>query len=332
VFKREEFIKSIFSISSPKEFNEKALELFRFQVENVEPYSRFVAHLGVNYSQIEEHTEIPFLPISFFKSEKIISSNLGVNGVFRSSGTTGSVKSEHLVHDFDLYKSSFMNYFNSIYGNPKEAVVLALLPSYLGRKDSSLVYMVNELIQSSESLDSGFYLENTSELASKIEQLKNEKKPVYLFGVTFALLALAEQYKGASWGHLTVIETGGMKGKGEELTRGELHSLLSSKLGLSTVYSEYGMTELFSQAYAEGEWFTSPKWMKILVRETEDPFSYVPLNRTGGINIIDLANVDSCAFIATQDLGKLNAENKFQVLGRFDNSDVRGCNLMIQSL
>lgn len=332
MFKREEFIKSIFSLDSPTDFNEKALELFRFQAENVEPYKRFIDYLDFNTDSIGTIEEIPFLPISFFKSEEILSSGLRSNGVFRSSGTTGSIQSEHHVHDFSLYEKSFTNYFKEKYGQTEDLVILALLPSYLERNDSSLVYMADNLIKSSKNPSSGFYLDNLDELVRKIEYLKNSDKKTILLGVTFALSELADNFPTSDWSHVTIIETGGMKGRGKELTRTELHKTLKSALHVNSVHSEYGMTELFSQAYSEGEWFTCPKWMQILIRETEDPFSYTQENRTGGINVIDLANVDSCAFIATQDLGKLNSKGEFQVLGRFDNSEVRGCNLMVSEI
>jgi len=332
MFKREDFITSIFSLNSTKEFNEKTMELFQFQAQHVEPYKRFINFLGLNASAIHTLEEIPFLPISFFKSEKILCEDLRSNGIFRSSGTTGSIQSKHHVHDFNLYEKSFETYFTLNYGEAKDSVILALLPSYLERDDSSLVYMVNDLIKKSNNPASGFYLTDLNALVQKIENLKSSDKKVILFGVTFALLELVEKYSDANWSHLTIIETGGMKGRGKELTRAELHKTLKSALKPFSIHSEYGMTELFSQAYSKGEWFTSPSWMKVMIREVEDPFAYAARGRTGGINIIDLANVDSCAFIATQDLGKLNAKNEFQVLGRFDHSEVRGCNLMVSDV
>ncbi len=329
MFKREEFIKSVFRLDSFVEFNEKAMELFRFQAENVEPFKRFLDFLKIQPESIHTIEQIPFLPISFFKSELILSEGLPSNGAFRSSGTTGSIPSEHHVYDFSLYEKSFNSFFESTYGSPEDLVILALLPSYLERNDSSLVYMVNHLISSSKNASSGFYLQNHEELVEKINGLKASGKKVILFGVTFALLELAEKFPNSDWSHVTIIETGGMKGRGKELTRAELHKTLKSALSIKSIHSEYGMTELFSQAYSKDEWFMTPNWMKILIREVEDPFTYAKLGRTGGINVIDLANVDSCAFIATQDLGKLNEHGQFQVLGRFDHSEVRGCNLMV---
>jgi len=332
MFKREDFITSLFRLNSSTEFNAKSLELFQFQARQVEPYERFIDYLGVEINSVDSVEKIPFLPISFFKSELILSNGLRSNGVFRSSGTTGSVQSEHHVYDFSLYEKSFYSNFTQMYGAAEDLVILALLPSYLERTDSSLVHMVDNLMKKSENPASGFYLDNYDELVEKIESLEHSDKRIILFGVTFALLELAKKISTSQWHHVTIIETGGMKGRGKELTRTELHHTLKTALNVNCIYSEYGMTELFSQAYSEGEWFSAPNWMKIMIREVEDPFTYAQLGRTGGINVIDLANVDSCAFISTQDLGKLNSQDQFQVLGRFDHSEARGCNLMVSEL
>jgi hypothetical protein len=280
--------------------------------------------------------QIPFLPIQFFKSHEVISSTNPVQETFTSSGTTGMITSKHLVTDVTLYEQSYRNAFSQFYGNIEDYAVLALLPSYLERKGSSLIYMVNDLIQLSNNTNSGFYLHNYDELTSKLIELDSEGQNVLLIGVTYALLDLIEQ-QNFQLQNTIVIETGGMKGKRKEIIREELHEILCKGFGVSNIHSEYGMTELLSQAYSLGNGiFECPNWMQILIRDTEDALSYVSTGKTGGINVIDLANINSCSFIATQDLGKKYPNNhasrqtgSFEVLGRFDNSDIRGCNLMV---
>ncbi|WP_196887243.1 acyl transferase [Aureivirga sp. CE67] len=320
----------IFDIKTEEEFNNAALDVFRFQVKNNEVYGRFVKYLGINPEEIKEIEKIPFLPIQFFKTEKILSTTDTVKQIFLSSGTTGSVQSQHLVTDLGLYEQSYLKAFEQFYGNIEDYTVLALLPSYLEREGSSLIYMVNDLINKSKNSKSGFYLHNLEELKNTLNELDISGEKVLLIGVSFALLDLIEEYN-FQLKNTIVMETGGMKGKRKEMIRTELHEVLKKGFGLSEIHSEYGMTELLSQAYSKGHGiFETPSWMKILIRNTEDPFEIFPLKKAGGINVIDLANINSCSFIATQDLGKKMDANLFEILGRFDNSDIRGCNLLIQ--
>lgn len=320
----------IFTLSTEPEFNRLALSVFRFQYQNNEVYRSFVNSLNVNIEAINQYSQIPFLPIEFFKTRGVI-----CNGkkdefiVFTSSSTTSQTPSRHIVSDISIYEQSFLEGFERVYGKPSDLVILALLPNYLERKGSSLVYMFDKLIKLSNNPTSGFFLEDHDKLIQTLQALKRSNTKTLLIGVTYALLDLAE--KGISLNDdFIVMETGGMKGRREELLKEELHQILKQKLGVSTIHSEYGMTELLSQAYSKGEGiFECPPWMKILVREIDDPLSYVKENRTGGINVIDLANINSCSFIATQDLGRLKGNGQFEIMGRFDNSDVRGCNLMV---
>ncbi len=319
----------IFSISNQKQFEKIALKVFRFQYDNNEVYRQFCQHLKVDKQQVKSLLQIPFLPIQFFKSHQIISGNDAIETTFTSSGTTGIATSQHLVTDLSLYESSYRQAFSQFYGNIEDYVVLALLPSYLEREGSSLIYMVKDLIERSNHPESGFYLHNLDELTAKLINLDQSGQNVILIGVTYALLDLIDKQKFAL--HNTIImETGGMKGKRKELIREELHEILCCGFGVSQIHSEYGMTELLSQAYSFGEGvFECPPWMQILIRDTEDALQYIADGKTGGINVIDLANINSCCFIATQDLGKKNPNATFEVLGRFDSSDIRGCNLMV---
>ena len=301
---------------------------FCFQYENVLVYRKFCETLGVEIDSIDSITDIPFLPIQFFKSEQVISSQHKSQMVFTSSGTTGSTTSKHFIADIELYETSFTRAFRQIFGNPEDLVILALLPSYLERQDSSLVYMVNSLIEATGNPNSGFYLNNTSSLAETLVALEEQGQKTLLIGVSFALLDLIED-RTFLLNNTMVMETGGMKGRRKEMIREELHEKLRSGFGVSRIYSEYGMTELLSQAYSQGDGiFRCPPWMKILTRDPEDALTYVN-NKTGGLNIIDLANRYSCSFIATQDLGKCYHDGSFEILGRFDTSDIRGCNLMV---
>ena len=326
----------IFTIANQKQFEKIALKVFRFQYENNSVYRDFCDFLKVEKRSVKSLQQIPFLPIQFFKSHEVISSTNPVQETFTSSGTTGMITSKHLVTDVTLYEQSYRNAFSQFYGNIEDYAVLALLPSYLERKGSSLIYMVNDLIQLSNNTNSGFYLHNYDELTSKLIELDSEGQNVLLIGVTYALLDLIEQ-QNFQLQNTIVIETGGMKGKRKEIIREELHEILCKGFGVSNIHSEYGMTELLSQAYSLGNGiFECPNWMQILIRDTEDALSYVSTGKTGGINVIDLANINSCSFIATQDLGKKYPNNhasrqtgSFEVLGRFDNSDIRGCNLMV---
>ena len=319
----------IFEIKSSQDFDEKALETFRFQAENNLVYKQYLSLLNVASGAVKTVSDIPFLPIQFFKSHKIVSSTDSIEQVFLSSGTTGSLQSKHYVTDVSLYKESYLNAFEYFYGDVEEMVVLALLPSYLEREGSSLIYMVEDLIDKSNQPESGFYLNNLGELYQVLIDLESQKKKVLLVGVSFALLDLIEKYK-FQLKNTIVMETGGMKGKRREMIRQELHATLKEGFGVSEIHSEYGMTELLSQAYSKGHGvFECPPWMKVLIRDTEDPLSLLPDGKSGGINVIDLANKNSCSFIAIQDLGKILTNDSFEVLGRFDNSDIRGCNLLI---
>ena len=322
-------INNIFSIKNEIEFNKKALEVFNHQFKNNKVYRSFCDLLYIHPSDITKIEDIPFLPIQFFKQRKIVSSLDEVDEIFTSSGTTGSITSKHYVTDINLYKQSYLNGFHHFYGDIEEYTVLALLPNYLERKGSSLVYMVDDLIRKSKQEESGFYLNNLEDLAKKLTQLNHQHKKVLLIGVSFALLDLIEKHQFRLTNTI-IMETGGMKGRRKELIRNELHQLLSAGFGVEKIHSEYGMTELLSQSYSKGNGiFETPPWMKILTRDTEDALTIQPTGNTGGINVIDLANYNSCSFIATQDLGKTHHNNTFEIIGRFDNSDIRGCNLMV---
>lgn len=322
-------INNIFSIKNEIEFNKKALEVFKHQFKNNKVYRSFCDLLYIHPSDITKIEDIPFLPIQFFKQRKIVSSLDEVDELFTSSGTTGSITSKHYVTDINLYKQSYLNGFHHFYGDIEEYTVLALLPNYLERKGSSLVYMVDDLIRKSKQEESGFYLNNLEDLAKKLTQLNHQHKKVLLIGVSFALLDLIEKHQFRLTNTI-IMETGGMKGRRKELIRNELHQLLSAGFGVEKIHSEYGMTELLSQSYSKGNGiFETPPWMKILTRDTEDALTIQPTGNTGGINVIDLANYNSCSFIATQDLGKTHHNNTFEIIGRFDNSDIRGCNLMV---
>ncbi|WP_426090765.1 acyl transferase [Flavobacterium sp. DSR3-2] len=319
----------IFTISSQKQFEKIALKMFRFQYENNKVYQEFCDFLKTDPQKVKSLQQIPFLPIQFFKSHEVVSNTNPIQETFTSSGTTGIITSKHLVTDVSLYNESYRKGFSEFYGNIEDYVVLALLPSYLEREGSSLIYMVKDIIAESNHPESGFYLHNHHELIAKLIALDEVGQNVILIGVTFALLDLIEKQQ-FQLQHTIIMETGGMKGKRKEMIREELHEQLCKGFGVSAIHSEYGMTELLSQAYSLGNGvFECPSWMQILVRDTEDALTYIQDGKTGGINVIDLANINSCSFIATQDLGKKNPNNSFEVLGRFDNSDIRGCNLMV---
>ena len=321
--------KDIFNITSQKQFDKLALKVFRFQHENNKVYREFCDFLNTNPQKVKTIQQIPFLPIQFFKSHEVISSTDVIQEIFTSSGTTGMITSKHLVTDISIYEESFRNAFSEFYGNIEDYTVLALLPSYLERDGSSLIYMVNDLIEHSNNAHSGFYLNNYDELIAKLISLDNSGQNVLLIGVTYALLDLIE-LQNFQLKNTIIMETGGMKGKRKEMIREELHEILSKGFGVENIHSEYGMTELLSQAYSFGKGiFECPNWMQILIRDTEDALSYVDYGKNGGINVVDLANINSCSFIATQDLGKYHSNNSFEILGRFDNSDIRGCNLMV---
>ena len=326
----------IFNISSAKQFEKIALKVFRFQYDNNVVYREFCEFLKQDKQTVKSLYQIPFLPIQFFKSHEVVSNTNPSETIFTSSGTTGSATSKHFVTDLSLYEQSYRQAFSQFYGNIEDYTILALLPSYLEREGSSLIYMVEDLIKLSNNPDSGFYLHNNAELLEKIKKLASKGQNIILIGVTYALLDLIEYAQSAAiplqefGSSLIIMETGGMKGRRKEMIREELHEILTKGFGVSVIHSEYGMTELLSQAYSLGNGiFECPNWMQIHIRDTEDPLTYIANGKTGGINVIDLANINSCSFIATQDLGKKNPNNSFEVLGRFDNSDIRGCNLMV---
>ena len=318
----------IFSIQSEEEFEKCAIDIFKYQAKNCTVYRDFLNLLNIDIASISNVSEIPFLPIQFFKSHKIVSNDNTIEQVFLSSGTTGS-QSQHLVTDISMYEESYNRGFKQFYGNIEDYTILALLPSYLERDGSSLIYMVDDLIKKSNNTKSGFFLENTSKMIEIIrESLENDEKTLIL-GVSYALLDLVETHQ-FKLNDAIVMETGGMKGRRREMIREELHFELTNGFGLEKIHSEYGMTELLSQAYSKGDGvFECPPWMQILIRDTEDPLSLISNGKTGGVNVIDLANINSCSFIATQDLGKKFENGTFEILGRFDNSDIRGCNLLI---
>nr|WP_131536146.1 acyl transferase [Pedobacter nototheniae] len=320
----------IFSIQNTAQFNVVALETFKFQANNCAVYKEYIHHLGVNVQSVNRVEQIPFLPISFFKSHNILSSTNPIEITFSSSGTTGMVTSSHHVTDVKLYEQSYLQAFNQFYGNIEDYCFLALLPSYQQRSGSSLIYMVNDLIEKSKHSKSGYFLYNHDDLLNTLLDLKSKNQKTVLIGVTYALLDFIEQHD-VNFPDLIVMETGGMKGKRKEMVREELHEQLTKGFGIKSIHSEYGMTELLSQAYSLGEGvFNCPNWMQVLIRDTNDPLTLIEKGKTGGINVIDLANINSCSFIATQDLGRINNDGSFEVLGRFDNADIRGCNLLVQ--
>ena len=319
----------IFEISTEAEFLPLCLEVFAYQFKNSPVYRTFCEHLDKSPASVRQIQDIPFLPVEMFKIKKIKTQTSADEVRFKSSGTTGSQVSTHYVTDPEIYRNSFMGGFQKFYGPISNYCLLALLPSYLERKDSSLIYMVRELIEQSGHPQSGFYLDNYELLARTLQELDKQGTPVLLIGVSFALFDLASRYP-IPLKNVIVMETGGMKGRRKEMIRNELHNHLRKSWGLSQIHSEYGMTELLSQAYAKKSGiFYPPNWMHIMIRDTEDPAHFLKEGKTGGINIIDLANLYSCSFIATQDLGKLHADGGFEVLGRFDHSDIRGCNLLL---
>lgn len=330
IFVSMELFDKIFSIKTEQDFNETAMNVFKFQAENNNIYKKFLKILNFDSNQVEHYRDIPFLPIQFFKSQDIITNNLEAEVIFTSSGTTGILTSKHHVVDKNWYIESFRKAFQHFYGNVEEIAILALLPSYLERSGSSLIYMVDDFINKSLHQESGYFLYNHTELYNTLNTLKLKGIKTILFGVTYALLDFVEKYR-IDFPELIIMETGGMKGKRKEMVREELHQILCSGFNVPSIHSEYGMTELLSQGYSKGEGlFFTPNWMKILIRDTNDPLTLLNDKRTGAINVIDLANYYSCSFIATQDLGKYHPDGSFEILGRFDNSDIRGCNLLVQ--
>ena len=312
-------------------FESVALTVFHHQYIHNPVYRQFVQLNHIEPENVNTITQIPFLPVEFFKTHTVLSGNENAQQIFESSGTTGQQRAKHHVADIAVYRESFLKGFELFYGDPREWNILALLPAYLERENSSLVFMMDELIRLSGSPLSGFYLDDLEKLDTVLKQTKNASKKTLLLGVTFALLDLAEKF-AQELKHVTIMETGGMKGRREELLREEVHDILKKAFGVKEVHSEYGMTELMSQAYSKGNGiFKTPPWMKILRREINDAFEVSATPGRGAINIIDLANIHSCAFIATQDVGFIHEDGSFEVLGRTDNSDLRGCNLMVTS-
>jgi hypothetical protein len=327
--KRENYFPQLLNIRTDQEFSEFALRVFRYQYESNKIYNLFCNSIHRDPSTVNNLESIPFLPVEFFKTHEVISGTNSAQTKFTSSGTTGTDASKHFVPDVKLYEDVFTNIFEKFYGPVTGYTFLALLPSYLEREGSSLVYMADKLIQLSGSADSGFYLNEFDMLSAVLNRMKQQNKKTILLGVTYALLDFVSDHQ-IDFPQLIVMETGGMKGRRREMLREEVHERLCTGFGVSSVHSEYGMTELLSQAYSKGKGiFESPSWMKIIIRDPYDPFVQIK-SGSGGINIIDLANIDSCCFIATQDVGKITGENKFEILGRFDFSELRGCNLMVE--
>lgn len=320
------FVNNLFELNAAN-FSKAAHETFHFQYKENEVYHSFCRSLHIAAADIPQNKQIPFLPISLFKTHKIASTVFQPEAVFESSGTSQTVQSKHFVKSLDLYEQSFISGFVNTYGNPENWCFLGLLPSYLEKGNSSLVYMIKVLMDESQHPGNGFYLHNYTQLydALKLQEINGQQ--TMLFGVTYALLDFAERYQQKLY-NTTIIETGGMKGRREELTREEVHARLKKSFGVQTIHSEYGMTELLSQAYSTGNGiFHCPPWMKVLVRDEDDPF-HVATKGRGAINIIDLANIYSCSFIATDDVGEVYEDGSFTILGRLDNSDIRGCSLL----
>ena len=326
---RAAFVQDIFNVKTARDFESLAMELFYYQYHNVLVYKRFCDFLGRKPEKINSWKDIPFMPVDFFRSHRISDQKTSPELIFSSSGTTGSATSYHEVPFPAIYESSFSKGFQHFYGDIKTYCILALLPSYLERKGSSLVFMVDKLNRDSAHPLSGFYLNELEKLHQQLQVLKSKKQKTILLGVTYALLDLAAQYT-LDFPELIVMETGGMKGRRKEMIREEVHIQLKNAFRVTSVHSEYGMTELLSQAYSSGDGlYSCPPWMRVLIREMNDPLSLAEKGVSGGINVIDLANVHSCAFIAIQDIGRLHDENRFEVLGRFDQAQIRGCNLMV---
>ena len=325
---KQYFKDKVFAIQSESDFQQLALEMFNYQAGYNNVYQSYLDFLNVKVSAVKSLSQIPFLPISFFKSQKVKTGDYTPSKVFTSSGT-GGASSKHLVGDLAVYEKSFNRAFRNFYGDPKSWCILALLPSYLEREGSSLIYMAQALIDQSDDEDSDFYLNQWDDLREVLEKKKMEGKKTMLLGVSFGLLDFVEHHT-INFPELTVMETGGMKGRRKEMIRADLHALLKVGFVVKSIHSEYGMTELLSQAYSSGDGrFFTPPWMRIFTRQTDDPFSATRPGKTGGMNVVDLANIDSCAFIETQDLGRIYSDGSFEVMGRFDNSDIRGCNLMV---
>jgi phenylacetate-coenzyme A ligase PaaK-like adenylate-forming protein len=320
---------TIYHLHNPQHFERTALAIFSAQAKHNKVYSAYVNALGIHPESVTSLKQIPFLPITFFKTAEVVTDSWQPEAIFTSSGTTGATTSRHFVKELSIYEQSFTTAFEQFYGSAKDLCILALLPNYLEREGSSLVYMAESLIKQSKYAESGFYLNNYAELISALRKTAEQNTPTLLLGVSFALLDVAEVLLDFYHPNLKVMETGGMKGRRKEMIRAELHEVLSKGFGVQTIHSEYGMTELLSQAYSIGSGiYHCPPWMRVAARDTSDPLSAIDYGQTGGLNVIDLANVYSCSFIATEDLGKIYSDGSFEVLGRFDQADIRGCNLM----
>ncbi len=317
----------IFNVDD-KNFEQIAFEVFKFQYINNNIYKSYCDLLKKTPSNIGDISGIPFLPISFFKSHSVMCTKK-YDKVFHSSGTTNENLSKHYVSDIHIYEQSFLKNFIDNYGDPKDYVILGLLPNYMENENSSLIYMVNNLIELSESNDSGFFLKEYDFIIEKMKSLARENKKIILVGVSYALLDLTES-KNLNFENTIIIETGGMKGRRREMIKKELHETLKERTGLKKIHSEYGMTELLSQAYSKGDGiFSCPNWMRVFIRDINDPNFLYSNNKSGGINIIDLANINSCSFIATEDMGSLHKNGNFEIMGRIDHTDTRGCNLLV---
>ncbi len=324
----QDFREQVFGVTSMQEFTALAVEIFRYQYEFNPVYRRYVMARGIHPGEVMFTEQIPFLPIELFKSQDVICGTVPPHAIFRSSGTTGSERSRHLVTDLTVYRQALVKGFERIYGSPANFQFLALMPNPEQAPDSSLVYMIQHLMDLSNSPENGFFLASPTGLHARLRQKRAKGIHVMLIGLSYALIDFASQFPG-NYAPLTVVETGGMKGRKKEVTREELHSLLRPAFGVDAIHSEYGMTELLSQAWSTGSGrFDTPPWMKVMIRETKDPLSYARTGETGGINIIDLANFNSCSFIATEDMGRMHPDGTFEVLGRLTGSEVRGCNQM----
>lgn len=329
----QNIVNSVFQIQHENDFNNLCLEVFQIHAQYNSVYKEFLRWIKTNPDQVDTIEKIPFLPIQFFKSHKVGLPAEHHDLVFKSSGTTGTKRSQHFVYDQNVYIQSFFRCFETFYGAPQEYHIFGLLPSYLEQGDSSLVFMVDHLIKASGSHYSGFYLDDFKTLEAQLhESVEKDPRKIILFGVSYALLEFSEQ--GFSIPPETIVmETGGMKGRRKEITKDEMYQTLTSSLQVDHIHSEYGMTELLSQAYStQNNIFRTPAWMKILIRNPNDFREIYPFHKTGGMNIIDLANIHSCPFIATDDLGQNISQDTFTVLGRFDHSDLRGCNLLVSTL
>jgi hypothetical protein len=314
-------------LTSGSSFDEVALAVYAYQYAQQPIYRHYCDLLGRSPSRVQSVLDIPFLPVGFFKSHPIIATGLEAQYTLESSTTSGGIPSRHLVADMAIYRESYMRTFEQCYGSPDQYVILALLPSYLERGTSSLLYMVNDLIQRSGSSMSAFFANDFAALAATIARVPADKK-LLLIGVTYALLDFAEQYE-LQLAHAIIMETGGMKGRRVEMTRAVVHQILTSRLGVVAIQSEYGMTELLSQAYSQGNGlYTCPPWMRMMTRDMTDPLAWINTGRVGALSIIDLANIHSCSFVAVQDMGIVYPDGTFEVTGRLDQSEIRGCNLL----